>query len=183
MSKFLLTCMIGLFMSLAASAEDEKLDNPTAMTAAEASGTYKAVNAHRRVSVHDPSIVKDAAAKKYYVFGSHLASGVSTDMKNWSGNGWTYGIVNANGTVSTTDYRHAFLTNQTKTVRILQGTDTVDAQFGNFDCLQWRYTANNADLSGNQWAPDVIWNPHMNKWCMYMSLNGDDWRIFNVLKK
>lgn len=181
MSKFLLTCMIGLFMSLVASAEDEKLDNPTAMTAAEASGTYKAVNAHRRVSVHDPSIVKDAAAKKYYVFGSHLASGVSTDMKNWSGSGWTYGIVNANGTISTTDYKHAFLTNQTKTVKILQGTDTIDAQFGNFDCLQWRYTANNADLSGNQWAPDVIWNPHMNKWCMYMSLNGDDWRSVIVL--
>lgn len=31
------------------------------------------------------------------------------------------------------------------------------------------------DLSGNLWAPDVIWNPTMRKWCMYMSVNGADW--------
>lgn len=28
---------------------------------------------------------------------------------------------------------------------------------------------------GNLWAPDVIWNPAMNKWCMYMSINGVSW--------
>ena len=31
------------------------------------------------------------------------------------------------------------------------------------------------DLSGNLWAPDVIWNEEMGKWCMYMSVNGDKW--------
>ena len=25
------------------------------------------------------------------------------------------------------------------------------------------------------WAPDVIWNKAMNKWCMYLSVNGDNW--------
>lgn len=28
---------------------------------------------------------------------------------------------------------------------------------------------------GNMWAPDVIWNPTLNKWCMYMSINGNAW--------
>lgn len=31
------------------------------------------------------------------------------------------------------------------------------------------------DLSGNLWAPDVIWNKDMGKWCMYMSINGRSW--------
>lgn len=30
-------------------------------------------------------------------------------------------------------------------------------------------------LSGMMWAPDVIWNDAMQKWCMYMSINGDNW--------
>lgn len=32
---------------------------------------------------------------------------------------------------------------------------------------------NNYDLNGNLWAPDVIYNPTMNKWCLYFSVNGD----------
>ena len=31
------------------------------------------------------------------------------------------------------------------------------------------------DSSGNMWAPDIIWNKDMNKWCMYMSINGNSW--------
>lgn len=39
----------------------------------------------------------------------------------------------------------------------------------------------NNDVSGNLWAPDVIWNETMNKWCMYMSVNGNDWHSAIVL--
>ena len=35
----------------------------------------------RRVSVHDPSIVKDNG--HYYVFGSHISAARSDDLKNW----------------------------------------------------------------------------------------------------
>jgi len=35
-----------------------------------------------RVSVHDPSIVKDNG--KYYVFGSHIATAKSSDLINWT---------------------------------------------------------------------------------------------------
>lgn len=30
-------------------------------------------------------------------------------------------------------------------------------------------------VSGNMWAPDVVWNKTLQKWCMYMSINGDYW--------
>lgn len=37
------------------------------------------------------------------------------------------------------------------------------------------------DVSGNMWAPDVIYNEDMGKWCMYMSINGDNWYSSIVL--
>ncbi len=42
-------------------------------------------------------------------------------------------------------------------------------------------TEENNDVSGNLWAPDVIWNETMQKWCMYMSVNGNDWHSAIVL--
>lgn len=36
-------------------------------------------------------------------------------------------------------------------------------------------------LADNLWAPDVIWNETMGKWCMYMSVNGADWHSAIVL--
>lgn len=40
----------------------------------------------------------------------------------------------------------------------------------------WPKQPSNPDLLGNTWAPDVIWNATMGKWCMYMSVNGDRFR-------
>ena len=34
---------------------------------------------------------------------------------------------------------------------------------------------NGYDLHANLWAPDVIYNPTMGKWCMYMSVNGNNY--------
>ncbi|MDE6622388.1 MAG: glycoside hydrolase family 43 protein [Lachnospiraceae bacterium] len=42
-------------------------------------------------------------------------------------------------------------------------------------------TASNPNLNGNLWAPDVIYNPNMDKYCFYMSVNGDDWNSVIVL--
>lgn len=42
-------------------------------------------------------------------------------------------------------------------------------------------TDKNNDVSGNLWAPDVVWNEDMQKWCMYMSVNGNDWHSAVVL--
>ena len=46
------------------------------------------------------------------------------------------------------------------------------------------HTGHNADaeaLKSNCWAPDVIWNEAMGKWCMYLSVNGDMQRSVIVL--
>ena len=45
----------------------------------------------------------------------------------------------------------------------------------------WPKQPSNPDLLGNTWAPDVIWNATMGKWCMYMSVNGDQFRSVIVL--
>ncbi|MBP3338668.1 MAG: glycoside hydrolase family 43 protein [Lachnospiraceae bacterium] len=41
---------------------------------------------------------------------------------------------------------------------------------------KWAAKADSSyDVSGNLWAPDVIYNEKMGKWCMYMSVNGPKW--------
>lgn len=45
----------------------------------------------------------------------------------------------------------------------------------------WSSQSTNPDVKGNMWAPDVLWNPAMRKWCMYMSINGDNRRSAIVL--
>ena len=46
---------------------------------------------------------------------------------------------------------------------------------------QWPKQPSNPDLLGNIWAPDVIRNDAMGKWCMYLSVNGDQFRSVIVL--
>ena len=45
----------------------------------------------------------------------------------------------------------------------------------------WPKQPENPDLNGNTWAPDVTWNPVMGKWCMYLSVNGHEFRSVIVL--
>lgn len=42
-------------------------------------------------------------------------------------------------------------------------------------------TPTNPNLRGNLWAPDVIYNKAMEKYCMYLSVNGDDYNSAIVL--
>lgn len=103
----------------------------------------------KRVSVHDPSIVKDEKTGTYYIFGSHKAYAKSKDLISWQ---------NFSMNIST-DYKNLF------------------GEIWEKYCS----TPANSDLNGNLWAPDVIWNETMQKWCMYLSLNGNDWRSVIVL--
>lgn len=41
--------------------------------------------------------------------------------------------------------------------------------------------SSNYDVSGNMWAPDIIYNKEMGKWCMYMSVNGNNYYSSIVL--
>ena len=45
----------------------------------------------------------------------------------------------------------------------------------------WSAAYGNYSVDGNMWAPDVIWNPAMQKWCMYLSINGPKWNSSIVL--
>ena len=50
------------------------------------------------------------------------------------------------------------------------------------DAFAWSANGDNDyNPSGNMWAPDVIWNDTMNKWCMYLSINGSSWNSSIVL--
>lgn len=118
------------------------------------------VTTPKRVSVHDPSIVigyqkngkitgekSDGATKVYYIFGSHRAFARSNDLQNWE----------------------TFTNNISTNYKTIFATDALWAAKGGPQ-------GNSAyDVTGNLWAPDVIWNPTMQKWCMYMSVNGDNW--------
>ncbi|MDO5446370.1 MAG: family 43 glycosylhydrolase [Prevotellaceae bacterium] len=166
--KRLLTFLLISYLCSAAGFSQSK-DSLIEVTSAQISTAYKKVT-KRSVSVHDPSIVRNPADGKYYVYGSHLAAGVSSDgMNNWTSTKFTFN--------SSTPYRQNAVTK----VKILSGNDTVLTDFGTYNAEQWRYTAANPNISGNQWAPDIIWNPNLKKWCLYMSLNGNDWRCSIVL--
>lgn len=63
-------------------------------------------------------------------------------------------------------------------------TTNVNTDFNNLFGDVWANygsTQKNSKLDGNMWAPDVTWNDTMKKWCMYMSINGNDWHSAIVL--
>ncbi len=109
-----------------------------------------------RVAVHDPSIVK-LDDGSYYIIGSHLGAARSTDLVNW-----TPSANSSAGTKNTTFFNDIY-------------TDLAVP-------AAWSSPSNaNYDLSGNLWAPDVIYNESMGKYCMYLSINGDNWKSSVVM--
>ena len=128
----------------------------------------------KRVSVHDPSIVWEPASQTYYIFGSHRAAAKSKDLMSWT----AFTAPWATATSRNATNSAAFKTNQTKTVSI-GGNDVA---FGNFDVQAWSAAYGNGySIDGNMWAPDVIYNPTMKKWCMYLSINGPRWNSSIIL--
>ena len=116
----------------------------------------------KRVSVHDPSIVWEPASQTYYIFGSHRAAAKTTDLMSWTSFQAPWGTASS----SNADPNVAFTTPALASYT--------------FDAIKWSARGGTQggtkyDATGNQWAPDVIWNKAMNKWCMYLSVNGDNW--------
>ena len=124
-------------------------------------------SALKRVAVHDPSVVWDPSTSNYYIFGSHRAAARSTNLMTWVSftAPWeTANSKNANNNV-------AFTTPQVTKVK----KDGKDVDFV-FDAQAWSKRGNASyNVDGNMWAPDVIYNKQMQKWCMYLSINGDNW--------
>lgn len=63
-------------------------------------------------------------------------------------------------------------------------TMNINAEYATLFGKEWEEyckTDSNPNLNGNLWAPDVIYNEKMGKYCMYMSVNGDDWNSVIVM--
>ena len=102
----------------------------------------------KRVSVHDPSIVWEPVSQTYYIFGSHRAAAKTTDLMSW------------------TAFQAPWAT---ATSRDATNSDALA------EAVKWSKRGSSTySVDGNMWAPDVIWNKAMNKWCMYLSVNGDN---------
>ncbi len=126
-----------------------------------------------RISVHDPSIVWEPESKTYYIFGSHRANARTTDLMKWS----NVSVLWQSATSSNASNAVAYSTPQV--TKVTKGGVEYDL---NFNAQAWSKRGNsNYNIDGNLWAPDVIYNKKMGKWCMYMSVNGDNWYSSIVL--
>lgn len=136
-----------------------------------------------RIAVHDPSIVMDVTGSttnpKYYIYGSHLGRAMTyatgnyqrwNTFKTGEENAGTSNSLFADVNGKLINFKDAYTTHVIKKVKNSKGEEVA---FGNFDAYGWQYKGNT--VKGMQWAPDVIYNKTMKKWCMYMSLNGDHW--------
>ena len=136
-----------------------------------------------RIAVHDPSIVMDVTGSttnpKYYIYGTHLgraktyATGnyqIWNTFKTGEENAGTSNSLFADVNGKLINFKDAYATHVIKKVKNYKGEEVA---FGNFDANGWQFKGNT--VKGMQWAPDVIYNKTMKKWCMYMSLNGDHW--------
>lgn len=111
----------------------------------------KANNA--KVSVHDPSIaVFDG---KYYIYGSHMTCAVSDDMQTWT---WVAQNYSAGNKVYSEIYK-----NKDAYAYSGLGTSLIKTDDG----------------ANHVWAPHVIYNEKMGKYCMYFCMSST-WNASNL---
>ncbi len=136
------------------------------------------------VSIHDPSVVfRDGM---FYIWGSHLGCASSEDLitlKSISESRGTFMHLDKQGDATGTACTHstAFNTQQVTKVKNYLGEEV---DMPNFDGQAYcsRYASNKSTwIDGVMWAPDIIWNEQMQKWCMYLSLDGDNWSSVIIL--
>lgn len=100
--------------------------------AAEGKEAYEGVIS--RVSVHDPSVIKEEESGTYYIFGTHLAAAKSEDLVNWEQICKDYENVDSNAIYGNLQENFA-------------------------ESFQWA-GFNDGDCVGGYaiWAPDVYWD-------------------------
>lgn len=172
-ARFLLSCGC-LLSSLPLCADD------IVLTDADLTNAFSK-RSYNRVSIHDPSIFLDTISTPnlpyFYVIGSHL--GFSRKSKLQASSSWSNNLgggesasctLFANPSGTRVGFADAYSTQAVTTIRNYQGNEV---PFPNFDAHAWQNSG--FQVQGNQWAPDVVYNPTMGKWLMYMSVNGDSW--------
>lgn len=96
------------------------------------------------LGLHDPSVYRDPLSGNYYTFGSHLVAAKSTNLLGWS---WI-----ANSNVAYGETNKLF-------------TKNYKQEFAEAYAFTMPSGANE-----NAWAPDIVYNPTMKKYCMYMTI-------------
>ena len=177
MKKFLIFIMCLCSIGASAQSRLRSIDN------------YLLTYSANSVSIHDPSIVYNENDKYYYIVGSHMGLGKSKDLVDWQSidNGkwvvmpdWWENYQDGSFLFNTT-FWEAFKSNPTHEVKLANGsTGTLKSYDAGHFCSI--YAANDsAWIKGDMWAPDVIYNKELGKWCFYLSLNGDNWASVIVL--
>lgn len=133
------------------------------------------------VTVHDPSIVYDPNTEYYYIVGSHMARAKSKDLVNWTNISPGTNGVNLFGSICTT----AFSKCPEHQVVVARGYEEQEVTMPSYNaggyCSIYSTTNEGEWIRGNMWGPDLIYNKDMKKWCLYMSLNGNNWASTIVL--
>ena len=107
-----------------------------------------------------PSVVWDPTSQMYYIFGSHRANAKSSNLLAWN----TVTVPFATATIGDAAPNVAFTTPAVTKVK----KGGAEVNFPAFDAQAWAKRGNPAyDIKGNLWAPDVIYNKKLGKWCMY----------------
>ncbi len=95
-------------------------------------------------AIHDPSVYRDPVSGTYYSFGSHLAAAKSDDLMGWSTAANSPGNYSSASTLFTKKYTEEFAEPYAFTMP--------------------------GGAKENAWAPDIIYNTSMKKYCMYLSI-------------
>ena len=169
---------VGMLSTVTSCKEDEYPDNsiptpPAAIAPTEPTTQVLWPSNLQRVSVHDPSVVYDPSSWSYYIFGSHRAYAKSPNLMTWTAVAVPWGADGVTGVGNDV----AFV--KPEVTKVKKGGADVDMPA--FNAFEWSGTANpNWSVDGNMWAPDVVYNKEMKKWCMYLSINGDSWYSSSV---
>lgn len=178
-----------LLLTLTAAISCMAVQAQTSLTTSEVKSLYK-TQARKWTSIHDPSVVWDASSQSFYIYGSHYYGAKTKDFQSYTSLTNFY-----KGGYSSADAYKAFKKNPTrKVMRTLPGSKTSEeVEFGSYDASAFCATYAGVKVgdrepvteaswvSGDQWAPDIVYNPNMGKWCYYLSLNGDYWASVIVL--
>lgn len=171
-------------MGLLLAAGSLSAENPATRISAEEALRKTATVSYREYGIHDPSIYYCGDVNQYYIMGSHIGFGRTSDLVNVTG---------LSNKIYTRGYDKEFKSSPEHQVSVVRDGTAYSEVLGSFDaaahCATYagvkvgtREPVSEAQwVSGDQWAPDVIYNPHMKKWCMYLSLNGDYWASVIVM--
>lgn len=143
------------------------------------------IKTQKEVSIHDPSIVYNPSDDDFYIVGSHIGFARTSDLIDLNGLGNSNFYKKGLNKEFKSCPEHSVQVNRdgVMTSEVLKSADAAAfcSTYAGIKIGTREPTTEAGWLSGNQWAPDIIYNPYMGKWCVYLSLNGDNWASVIVL--